>query len=168
MIAQGWPILSVLLVCSIVSIAIIGERWIAFRKALRALPALIHRISEKTDHAGAKEEKERVANKEIRIFLLPLESGISALGTIAATTPFIGLLGTVVGIIRSFRAVSVSMAGGHAVVAAGIAEALIATAFGLFVAIPAVVFYNYFTRKLEVLEQKASLAAEEIIFDKKR
>lgn len=70
------------------------------------------------------------------------------LGTVASSAPFIGLLGTVVGIIKSFENMAVVGTGGFTVVAAGISEALVATALGLAVAIIAVMFYNYFQTRL--------------------
>jgi biopolymer transport protein ExbB/TolQ len=66
------------------------------------------------------------------------------LGTVASSAPFIGLLGTVVGIIKAFEEMAISGTGGFAIVAAGISEALVATALGLGVAIIALIFYNYF------------------------
>lgn len=73
-----------------------------------------------------------------------LKGHLWMLGTIGSSAPFIGLLGTVIGIIKSFHSMSVMGTGGFSVVAAGISEALIATALGLIVAIFAVIFYNYF------------------------
>jgi biopolymer transport protein ExbB len=70
------------------------------------------------------------------------------LGTVASSAPFIGLLGTVIGIIRSFESMAIAGTGGFAVVAAGISEALVATALGLAVAIIAVIFYNYFQTRI--------------------
>jgi biopolymer transport protein ExbB/TolQ len=70
------------------------------------------------------------------------------LGTVASSAPFIGLLGTVVGIIKSFENMAIAGTGGFAVVAAGISEALVATALGLAVAIVAVIFYNYFQTRI--------------------
>ena len=70
------------------------------------------------------------------------------LGTVASSAPFIGLLGTVVGIIKSFESMSIAGTGGFAVVAAGISEALVATALGLAVAIIALIFYNYFQTRI--------------------
>lgn len=70
------------------------------------------------------------------------------LGTVASSAPFIGLLGTVVGIIKAFENMALEGTGGFAVVAAGISEALVATALGLAVAIIAVVFYNYFQTRI--------------------
>lgn len=70
------------------------------------------------------------------------------LGTVASSAPFIGLLGTVVGIIKSFESMAIMGTGGFTVVAAGISEALVATALGLAVAIIAVIFYNYFQTRI--------------------
>ena len=79
---------------------------------------------------------------------MKMERYVSVLGTMGNIAPFIGLFGTVVGIIRAFHDLAVSGSGGPSVVAAGIAEALITTAAGLVVAIPAVIFYNYFLRRV--------------------
>ena len=73
------------------------------------------------------------------------------LGTVASSAPFIGLLGTVVGIIKSFESMAIAGTGGFAVVAAGISEALVATALGLGIAIIAVIFYNYFQTQISTL-----------------
>lgn len=77
-----------------------------------------------------------------------LKKHLWILGTIASSAPFIGLLGTVVGIIKSFESMAVTGTGGFAVVAAGISEALVATALGLGVAIVALIFYNYFQTRI--------------------
>ncbi|OGR97869.1 MAG: hypothetical protein A2902_00955 [Elusimicrobia bacterium RIFCSPLOWO2_01_FULL_64_13] len=82
---------------------------------------------------------------------LVLEKYLGILGTLGNTAPFIGLFGTVVGIIRAFHDLAVSGSGGPAVVAAGISEALVATAAGLLVAIPSVVVFNYFMKKVKVM-----------------
>ena len=104
-----------------------------------------------------------MAQHEISRWITPLEARLPILGTIASTAPFIGLLGTVIGIIRAFKAVSVSLGGGPSVVANGIAEALITTAFGIMVAIPAIVAYNYFNSRLERLERQMELAVADLI-----
>jgi biopolymer transport protein ExbB/TolQ len=75
------------------------------------------------------------------------EHRLAVLGTIANVAPFIGLFGTVIGVIRAFQAIAVKASAGPSVVASGIAEALFATAAGLFVAIPAVIAYNYFLKR---------------------
>ena len=80
-----------------------------------------------------------------------LKKHLWILGTVASSAPFIGLLGTVVGIIKSFESMAVAGTGGFAVVAAGISEALVATALGLAVAIIAVIFYNYFQTRIASL-----------------
>jgi biopolymer transport protein ExbB len=77
--------------------------------------------------------------------------------------PFVGLFGTVLGIIHAFKAIADNAGGGPSVVANGIAEALITTALGLFVAIPAVVAYNMFVRKIERVTEDMELCAEEVI-----
>ena len=80
-----------------------------------------------------------------------LKKHLWILGTVASSAPFIGLLGTVVGIIKSFESMAIAGTGGFAVVAAGISEALVATALGLAVAIIAVIFYNYFQTRIATL-----------------
>lgn len=80
-----------------------------------------------------------------------LKKHLWILGTVASSAPFIGLLGTVVGIIKSFESMAIAGTGGFAVVAAGISEALVATALGLAVAIIAVIFYNYFQVRISNL-----------------
>ena len=77
-----------------------------------------------------------------------LRKNLWILGTVASSAPFIGLLGTVVGIIKAFESMAIAGTGGFAVVAAGISEALVATALGLAVAIVAVIFYNYFQTRI--------------------
>ncbi len=92
---------------------------------------------------------------------LELKGCTWVLATSGASAPFIGLLGTVVGILLAFRAMAIQGSGGFSVVAAGISQALISTAIGLAVAILAVVFYNYFSVKIEkinaIIKMNASL-----------
>jgi len=85
------------------------------------------------------------------------------LGTVASSAPFIGLLGTVVGIIKSFESMAIAGTGGFAVVAAGISEALVATALGLAVAIIAVIFYNYFQTRIATLNGLFRIQVAKII-----
>ena len=80
-----------------------------------------------------------------------LKKHLWILGTVASSAPFIGLLGTVIGIIKSFESMAIAGTGGFAVVAAGISEALVATALGLGIAIIAVIFYNYFQTRISTL-----------------
>ncbi|MEK7287055.1 MAG: MotA/TolQ/ExbB proton channel family protein, partial [Elusimicrobiota bacterium] len=131
MIAQGWPVLSVLLGYSILSLAVMWDRWMAFHRASKGSAAFVRQVNVKICLANDSRGKERLAQHEISRWITPLEARLPILGTIASTAPFIGLLGTVIGIIRAFKAVSVSLGGGPSVVANGIAEALITTAFGI-------------------------------------
>ncbi len=80
-----------------------------------------------------------------------LKKHLWILGTVASSAPFIGLLGTVISIIKSFESMAIAGTGGFAVVAAGISEALVATALGLGIAIIAVIFYNYFQTQISTL-----------------
>jgi len=97
-----------------------------------------------------KEELTESAYNKLDQEIVKLEKGLGVLATLGAISPFIGLFGTVVGIIKSFTALSSIDTSHYAHVMSGIAEALIATAAGLFVAIPSVLFYNYFTKRIKL------------------
>jgi biopolymer transport protein ExbB len=101
--------------------------------------------------------------REIAIETTKLERFTSIVGTIGNTAVYIGLFGTVLGIIRAFHDISSAGAGGMSVVIGGIAEALVCTATGLFVAIPAVIAFNYFTKKVERFITDMELCASEFI-----
>jgi biopolymer transport protein ExbB/biopolymer transport protein TolQ len=92
-----------------------------------------------------------------------LKKGIAALATIGATAPFVGLLGTVVGIITAFQGIAATGSGGLGAVSAGIAEALVETALGLLVAIPAVWFYNYLTGRIEYFNVEMDNSSSELV-----
>jgi len=92
-----------------------------------------------------------------------MKKSLSGLATIGATAPFVGLFGTVVGIINAFRGMALTGSGGIGAVSAGIAEALITTALGLLVAIPAVWMYNYFMNKIDRFQVEMSNIASELI-----
>jgi biopolymer transport protein ExbB/biopolymer transport protein TolQ len=92
-----------------------------------------------------------------------LKRGTAVLATVGATAPFVGLLGTVFGIINAFEGMANSGGAGIGAIAAGIAEALIATGFGLFVAIPAVWFYNFFQTKIDNLTAEMTFVSKEMI-----
>lgn len=92
-----------------------------------------------------------------------LRTGLGSLATIGSTAPFVGLLGTVAGIITAFQAMAATGSGGLGSVSAGIAEALVTTAFGLLVAIPAVMFFNYFTNKVEAIQVDVNDATTEVV-----
>jgi biopolymer transport protein ExbB/TolQ len=89
--------------------------------------------------------------------------GLGLLATVGATAPFVGLLGTVMGVVRAFTGMAVSGSGGLAAISAGIAEALITTAFGLVVAIPAVWLYNYFINRIDYISMEITYATKEFI-----
>jgi biopolymer transport protein ExbB len=183
--------LVILFFCSMISIAFTFERWWYFRKAdidgdallanLRKMMesgkekealaslaknpspiaqvvhyALIHRAhprSELEDLMATKRLEERVK----------MERWLGVLGTMGNTAPFIGLFGTVVGIIKAFQDLALSGQGGPAVVAKGIAEALVATAGGMAVAIPAVVIYNYFMRKVKTISVSMEVCSTRLL-----
>ncbi len=92
-----------------------------------------------------------------------LKRGLGSLATIGATAPFVGLFGTVLGIIHAFTSISTTNTTGIAAVAGGISEALVTTAFGLLVAVPAVWAYNYFTGKVEAFDIEMDNSSSELI-----
>src|SRR6187431_2032159 len=92
-----------------------------------------------------------------------LKKGVSTLATIGSTAPFVGLLGTVVGVINAFTGIASTGSGGIGAVSAGIAEALVETALGLFVAIPAVWFYNYLTGRIEYFNVEMDNSSSEMV-----
>jgi biopolymer transport protein ExbB len=92
-----------------------------------------------------------------------LKKGVAALATIGATAPFVGLLGTVIGIITAFQGIAATGSGGLGAVSAGISEALVETALGLVVAIPAVWFYNYLTGRIEYFNVEMDNSSSELL-----
>ncbi len=172
--------LVILSFCSVLSITFAFERWWAFKKAGRGktdeLLSHLHKAvhdgdiekaavyAKKTDSSKSRLLRVAIENRHMkRVHLdemlstsrqeerLHLENYLNVLGTMGNIAPFIGLFGTVIGIIKAFRDLALSGVGGPTVVARGIAEALVATAAGLAVAIPAVIVYNYFMRRLKVI-----------------
>ena len=109
------------------------------------------------------EASKRALDRASAIVHAELKRGLSGLATIGATAPFVGLFGTVVGIINAFKGISTEKATGLAAVAGGISEALVTTAIGLFVAIPAVMLFNYFTAKIEAFDVEMDNSASELI-----
>src|SRR3989339_396660 len=137
--------LIILAFCSVLNITFMIERWWAIRRAQGsgdAILAHVHKLLEER---------------------LKLERYLGVLGTLGNVAPFIGLFGTVVGIIKAFQDLALAGGGGPAVVARGIAEALVATAAGLVVAIPAVIIYNYFTRKVKSLSGGMEVASTRLL-----
>jgi biopolymer transport protein ExbB/biopolymer transport protein TolQ len=93
--------------------------------------------------------------------LANLRRGLGVLATIGSTAPFVGLLGTTMGVVNAFTGMAAAGSGGLSAISAGIAEALITTAFGLFVAIPAVWLYNYFVNRIEYVGMEIQYGAKE-------
>ncbi|HLJ87974.1 MAG TPA: MotA/TolQ/ExbB proton channel family protein [Candidatus Angelobacter sp.] len=92
-----------------------------------------------------------------------LKRGLGGLATIGSTAPFVGLFGTVIGILDAFRKIAEQKATGLGAVAGGISEALVTTALGLFVAIPAVMMFNYFTGKVEAFDVEMDNSSSELV-----
>lgn len=188
MIKGGWTI-GVLILMSIVVFAVLWERWNYFRmrfKGREEVMAGLEPFLNKRNYqecmeacdrngsflariirAGLKARADKMSvtegmERETKIELLKLEQRLPLLATIGSIAPFVGLFGTVIGIIRAFRDLALANAGGAAVVSQGIAEALIATASGLFVAITAVFIYNWFQARLNAMAQEAEIVISEI------
>jgi biopolymer transport protein ExbB len=170
------PTFIVLFLCSLVAITFILERMLYFRRTNLNSGAFIPLLQNSLRDGGAKAGLDLCQRYQAPLAVvvsvglqnfapggkgvaelmeaaaleekLKMERYLNILGTMGNIAPFIGLFGTVVGIIRAFGDLAVSGSGGPSVVAAGIAEALITTAAGLLVAIPAVVSYNYFLRRV--------------------
>jgi biopolymer transport protein ExbB/biopolymer transport protein TolQ len=115
------------------------------------------------DREGAVEAAKRAIQRATAVNLSDLKRGMSGLATIGATAPFVGLFGTTFGIINAFAGMALTGSGGIAAVSAGIAEALITTAFGLFVAVPAVWAFNYFNGKVEGFNVEMDNSSSELL-----
>lgn len=190
MLLNSWPVMSVLVIMSVISLTVILDRFTILRRArlnaagfagnlakiltshgLNAGLEYCRRFSKPLARVmaiiiireGGREVKERAAQHALQAEINRLEAYVPILGTIGSIAPFVGLLGTVLGIIKAFQDIAIHAGAGPEVVSAGIAEALIATAFGLIVAIPAVMFYNYCVQRIQRLTQEIDLAAYEII-----
>ena len=109
------------------------------------------------------EELQEVSFNKLDKEMVKLEQGLGIHATLGSITPFIGLFGTVIGIIKAFSALSLQDAGNYSSVISGIAEALVATAAGLFVAIPSVMFYNYFMKRLKLNQPTFDGAVRELL-----
>jgi biopolymer transport protein ExbB/TolQ len=95
--------------------------------------------------------------------LIQLKRGLGFMATTSSAAPFIGLFGTVVGIINAFQSIAATGSGGMSVVSGGIAEALVSTALGIFVAIPALVAYNHFMGKIENFHVEMNRASSQLV-----
>lgn len=170
-------VLYLLIALSVISVAVMVERFAFYQKRKVNADDLRKQLSEKLgkgDYSGAATLMEKQDSLETNVVLVGLqaaqqgpdsvedllagalgrekaryEARLSFLATLASNAPYIGLFGTVLGIVRSFRELSANMADASTSVMGGIAEALIATAVGLLVAIPAVVAYNIFKGRVK-------------------
>jgi biopolymer transport protein ExbB/TolQ len=138
---------------------------------------LISGLHEMQAHSRSKEipgesieSARRALDRATAIGVSDLKRGLGGLATIGSTAPFVGLFGTTIGIINAFQGMKTEETAGIAAVAGGIAEALVTTAFGLFVAVPAVMAYNTFTNKIETFTIEMDNSSSELIdyFLKKR
>ena len=186
----GGVTMVVLLVMSVVSVAIILERFIFYRKKAKLkrkdfMLTIRQELKNKdlgraikicessnapfaqVTHAGLSfldcSEKEISNNMERQIIIetVTLERFTSGVGTIGSVAVYIGLLGTILGILKAFHDVSIRGSGGIGVIIGGISEALSTTAAGLCVAVPAVAAYNYFMKKIDDFIKDMELAASE-------
>jgi biopolymer transport protein ExbB len=121
-----------------------------------------HQLS--TEISGEEiQASKRALERAQAIVHAELKRGVSTLATIASSSPFVGLLGTVVGIINAFQGISTEKSTGLGAVAGGISEALVTTAVGLLVAIPAVWMYNYFSNRVEAFDVEMDNSSSELI-----
>ncbi len=183
--------LMILLVCSILAVAFMVERFLFYRRAKVDSTRFLSKIKMslendnfqeavtfcERDHSGvAAVVRVGLLNHKLPYHQLQelmtatreeekvkLERYLGVLGTLGNSCPFIGLFGTVVGIIKAFHDLAASGSGGPTVVAAGIAEALVATAGGLAVAIPCVMVFNYLTRKVKNMDVEMEVTAKRFL-----
>jgi biopolymer transport protein ExbB/biopolymer transport protein TolQ len=121
-----------------------------------------HQLS--SDISGEEiEASKRALERAEAIVHAELKRGISSLATIGSSAPFVGLTGTVLGIINAFKGISTEKSTGLGAVAGGISEALITTLIGLLVAIPAVWAFNYFTNRVEAFDVEMGNSSSELI-----
>jgi len=190
LIKSGGLTMAVLLACSVLSIAIIVQRCLYYRSRSRInRKDFMEKIKKEIEKGGVKQaleickthdtpfssvvyaglsffghnEKEISNNmeREIVIETTTLENFTAIVGTIGSVAVYIGLFGTVLGIIRAFHDISASSAGGINVVIRGISEALACTAAGLCVAVPAVIAYNFFIKRIDAFIKDMELCASE-------
>jgi biopolymer transport protein ExbB len=191
LLAKGGWTMVILLIFSLVSWFIIFERSLRYRQAKLDVDAFMpkikklvqtHKVVEAGDlcqetpgpvaavlnaglrHAdkgpvSAREAMERASALEV----IRLEHLLSVLATVGSVSPFIGLFGTVLGIINAFAALAGNAGAGPTVVASGISEALIATAAGLFTAVPAVIAYNFFVRRVTRFDTEMATSASDLL-----
>src|SRR5580698_4261492 len=121
-----------------------------------------HQLS--SDISGEEiEASKRALERAEAIVHAELKRGVSSLATIGSSAPFVGLFGTVVGIINAFKGIATQKSTGLGAVAGGISEALVTTAIGLFVAVPAVWAFNYFTNRIDAFDVEMGNSSSELL-----
>src|SRR5688572_30873540 len=120
-------------------------------------------IQDGTVSVGDINSAERAIEREMLMTITDLKRGLGVLATTGATAPFVGLLGTTMGIVNAFAAMAASGSGGLASISSGVSEALITTAFGLLVAIPSVLLFKYFQIKIDNLTAEMTYTSKEMI-----
>ncbi len=189
LLKQGGFAVYPLLICSVLGVAVVFERAYYLIKAHKTLnffyPQLAQLIqkdqlakvkslsssiflgelyAKAVDLQGHSEEKFLRSLERVRFQLVQqLRNRVWILGTIGSLAPFIGLFGTVVGIMRAFEEIARTQEGGFTTVSAGISEALIATAAGIFVGVLAVAAYNYFSNQINQLALRLKIISEELV-----
>ncbi len=181
----------ILMACSVVALTFIFERWLFYKHTSIDADRFFMKIKEAFRNDGTEKaisvcnsslsplaavvksgleesgKKTVVAAEMMDAMAIDqrtkLEKNLSILGTLGNIAPLIGLFGTVVGIIRAFHALSVSGSAGPSVISAGIAEALVTTAAGLVVAVPAVIFYNYYLRRVETVMNEIESVSKKVL-----
>jgi len=198
LLSAGGPVLIILIILSLLSLALIAERFVTLRRAIgysrklmeycqhpirshnytkiaetckreavRKTPAAVLLARLVKEQNRSSEELEKIADSVIDFEIAQLQRRLTVLGTLGSITPFIGLFGTVIGVMHAFKDLASNAAAngaGASIVAAGIAEALVNTAAGLFVAIPAVIAYNYFLSKTTYFAQELEKTAQDFIY----
>lgn len=186
----GGPVLAGMILLSIYCVALIWERWKFFGKTMGGYREFLARVraaaaAGKLQDAAAmarahkglaagvaaaalsgpinRAERQRAAERAIGRAVAELERGMASLGTIASVAPFIGLFGTVLGVMRAFRDLASAAGAGPGLVAVGISEALVCTAAGLLVAIPAVAAFNHFNQRIARFAEELGWMVEEIL-----
>lgn len=128
-----------------------------------AIAKSIERFLKRTKKNLEVQDYENILKEIVIEEIAPFESKLNCLASVIGIAPMCGLLGTVTGMIRAFTNISKFGSGDAAVVAEGIAEALLTTAFGLIIAIPTIVIYNYLNRRLEKTENEIDKIATTIV-----
>jgi len=189
LMAKGGYTMIVLIICSIISIAVVIQKYSMFRgikmmskKEIDSIKSAV--AANELDRAKIMAEKsgtflgkvlceglksqsaegrKEAIDRAVSTEALALEEYLPAVGTIGNIAPFIGLLGTVLGIMRAFHDLGKYGMGNPSIISTGISESLIATASGLLVAIPSVIFYNYFARRINKFMTEVENSATEIL-----